>query len=954
MKGRRTSSTSRVEKRLRDIVRKCEFLHEPIPNLNFAEFFQSRGISYDGEEVKVARRISWEEIRHSLPVQVGMLDVRDFCHGGVLHYIENFRDYLLPPEDLVIGRTPDVMVKDGDWCNIAKGLLEAGVCTLLPKQEIFHIKGRPLLSGMFSVSKDEFVGETEVCRLIMNLKPVNANCRSLTGDTGTLPSVHTMGAMYLHSDELLCVSSEDIRCFFYLFKLPPAWLPFLAFGKEVPRELLPPDFPAGPGYLCSRVLPMGFVNSVAVAQHIHRSVVRRAMGNFPGGLGGEAEIRRDRFFPRGDNLFRVYLDNFDQLQRVDSKLASLIQGTPTPVVQQLREAYLEGGLPRHPKKAVESSLQAEVQGAWIDGIKGTCGAKPSKVLKYVALALGLVKAGVANQRELQVVAGGLVYVAMFRRPMLSGLNAIWHAIVSRDGINRFRKARLEPGVVRELIRFIGLLPLAHMDFRSGFDGSVTASDASTTGGGLCVSKGLSPYGQAASLSQVRGDVPEEHDFNQVLGIGLFDGIAALRIALDILGLPLAGHVSVEKSEEASRVVESFFPEVIRVSSVEEVDSELVKVWAAKFSNVAVIVLGAGPPCQGVSGLNSDKKGALKDHRSVLFKHVPRIAQLLRAHFPWAQVHELVESVASMGYEDCETMSQEFDMYPWFIDSHEVSLCHRPRLYWITWELLEAEGVEIIQGSDGRLPLVGEVRLLAQVNPKDYLEPGWTIPEDRRLPTFTTARPSLVPLRRPAGLSSCSHHEKLRWQDDLHRFPPYQYRDNNCLQHRSQPPRVPNIREREAILGFPVSYTKQCMKKASHGTVAHQDCRLSLLGNTWSVPVIAWLLTNLFSVLGFGPLWSPQDIVNKLKPGLHIPRKRDHMDGLVSDYIEHLWSEGEGRAAASTFLASLQDYDPKLKGCLPASWRLMRTWTTHEVPNRAPPLTESILRAMVSFIPTIEK
>jgi hypothetical protein len=31
-----------------------------------------------------------------------------------------------------------------------------------------------------------------------------------------------------------------------------------------------------------------------------------------------------------------------------------------------------------------------------------------------------------------------------------------------------------------------------------------------------------------------------------------------------------------------------------------------------------------------------------------------------------------------------------------------------------------------------------------------------------------------------------------------------------------------------------------------------------------------------------------------------------MDNLVSDYIEHLWSEGEGRALASTFLAALQD------------------------------------------------
>ena len=82
--------------------------------------------------------------------------------------------------------------------------------------------------------------------------------------------------------------------------------------------------------------------------------------------------------------------------------------------------------------------------------------------------------------------------------------------------------------------------------------------------------------------------------------------------------------------------------------------------------------------------------------------------------------------------------------------------------------------------------------------------------------------------------------------------------------------------------------------------------------------------------------------------LSLPRQRDLMDPLVSDYLEFLWSEGEGRATASNFLAALQDFDPKLRHCLPASWRLMKTWTTHEVPNRAPPLTASVLTAMVGW------
>ena len=82
--------------------------------------------------------------------------------------------------------------------------------------------------------------------------------------------------------------------------------------------------------------------------------------------------------------------------------------------------------------------------------------------------------------------------------------------------------------------------------------------------------------------------------------------------------------------------------------------------------------------------------------------------------------------------------------------------------------------------------------------------------------------------------------------------------------------------------------------------------------------------------------------------LTLPTKRDEMDPLVSDYLEYLWTQGEGRATASTFMAALQDHQPKLKHNLPGSWRLMKTWSTHEIPARAPPMTESVLRAMVGW------
>ena len=544
-------------KRLESIVASSCILEEPVPILDFHEFFSSRSIDYAGDEIKLAKNICWASVSPALPDEVAQLDIREFCEGGVRYFLDHFEDFLIPEDELVVGKPPKVMVDDKHWLELAQGLVEKGICEIFRESELFHVRDTVLVNGLFGVSKGEFVNEVEVCRLIMNLKPVNRNCRPLTGDTATLPTATCLGNVILDQDETLITSSEDIKCFFYLFKVPVTWRKFFGFGKPVPREMLDESFGDEKGYLVSRVLPMGWLNSVGVAQHIHRNVVRRCLGSLHSPMGGESELRRDRGFTTSRNLFRVYLDNFDQLKIVDKKTAMVISGEPSLEVEHLREAYALRGLPRHPKKAAEQQLAAEVQGAWIDGQAGRLFAKPSKIAKYVALILQVLRTGAASQRELQVLGGGLVYIAMFRRPLLSGLNQIWRCIVELEGRPVGYRAPLRREVVHELSRFVGLLPLGFSDLRAQPSCLVTASDASTTGGGVCVSRGLTPYGAAAALSSVRGDLPEEHDFVQVLSIGLFDGISGLRVACDVLGLPIAGHISVEASEEARRVVELF-------------------------------------------------------------------------------------------------------------------------------------------------------------------------------------------------------------------------------------------------------------------------------------------------------------------------------------------------------------------------------------------------------------
>ena len=273
----------------------------------------------------------------------------------------------------------------------------------------------------------------------------------------------------------------------------------MGFAREVPPEGLPAGYSGTGWHLVSRVLPMGFINSVAIAQHVHRRVIQQALGGERQLAGRQQEIRRDRHQSTAPHQYRVYLDNYDELRKVDRALAETLKGTPSAWTLAVRETYQQLGLPRHPKKGVTQQVQAEVQGAWVDG--GFAQGRQGRQVCEVRLG-----AGKASQRELQVVGGGFVYIAMFRRPLLSGLNAIWRQVTELGKFGPRCRQPLPIAVVFELMRFIALTPLAYMDFRLNTSELVTASDASTTGGGLCVSRELSPFGVAAC--QARRSVVE--------------------------------------------------------------------------------------------------------------------------------------------------------------------------------------------------------------------------------------------------------------------------------------------------------------------------------------------------------------------------------------------------------------------------------------------------------------
>ena len=242
-------------KRLAALVKGSPILRERLPGISFQDLFAHKKVDYHGEEIQLARPLVWESLELALPQEVGQLSLRDHCTGGVQHFVDNCQHYLMSEVDMVAPKTPRVICDSEEWEKVATGLVHRGLCKVLRESELYHINGAPLLNGMFSVSKQEFVGNVEVTRLIMNLVPLNSISRPLEADTCTLPSITALGGMFLDKDEVILTSCEDVKCFFYLFRTPEAWVRFMGFGMVAPKSITPSDFEGERGYLCATVLP---------------------------------------------------------------------------------------------------------------------------------------------------------------------------------------------------------------------------------------------------------------------------------------------------------------------------------------------------------------------------------------------------------------------------------------------------------------------------------------------------------------------------------------------------------------------------------------------------------------------------------------------------------------------------------------------------------------------------
>ena len=88
-------------------------------------------------------------------------------------------------------------------------------------------------------------------------------------------------------------------------------------------------------------------------------------------------------------------------------------------------------------------------------------------------------------------------------------------------------------------------------------------------------------------------------------------------------------------------------------------------------------------------------------------------------------------------------------------------------------------------------------------------------------------------------------------------------------------------------------------------------------------------------------------VGRILPFLESHDSLHDLDGVVCDWIELEWSKGEAVNSIADCLSGLHFFWPEIKGILRQAWKMFRAWRRIESPQRAPPMTLLLAKAVIA-------
>lgn len=368
-------------------------------------------------------------------------------------------------------------------------------------------------------------------------------------------------------------------------------------------------------------------------------------------------------------------------------------------------------------------------------------------------------------------------------------------------------------------------------------------------------------------------------------LSLFDGISCGRVALEKANIKIDNYFSSEIDKFAIKVSTKNYPDNIRIGDVKNVRYEngfLIYVdhdGLQQFVKCNIDILIGGSPCQSFSF--SGKRNGMSTSTGEEVLTLERYLELKNENFKfegqsylfWEYVrllkeikpkYFLLENV-NMSGKWKDVISNALGVQPVFINSSLVSAQNRPRLYWCNWNVNQPDDKEvylkdILEDVDnnyeydiGRLvnrkinPLTGKRDdYNKDVNKEKFLE----LREDNKSGTITTLTKDNVVVKWNNMFHTTLKLEHLDFNSSKNNINKvmlfqshgcYRFKMRTLVQDSRNYLAAPSIKSVRKLTPIECERLQTLPDNFTDSVSESQRCKM--LGNGWTVDVIAHILNN---------------------------------------------------------------------------------------------------------------
>ena len=309
-------------------------------------------------------------------------------------------------------------------------------------------------------------------------------------------------------------------------------------------------------------------------------------------------------------------------------------------------------------------------------------------------------------------------------------------------------------------------------------------------------------------------------------LSLFDGISCGQLALERANIKVDSYYASEINQNCIQLTQRHFPNTIQLGDVCKIDDNVLKTLPK------IDLLIGGSPCQNLSRAGNGM--GLKGDESKLFYEYVRVLKWIKENNN-PNIEFLLENV-EMKHLNKEIISNELKTKPILINSKLVSAQNRPRLYWCNFdvELPNDKNIklkDILIDEDIDLVEKNELKFDIRLSEKSM---NLVFIHNNQIAVKQATKQGFIYALDGDGINLQFPTSKTRRGRVIKQKSSTLDRQCDCCVLTNNTIRKLNINELEKLQTLPVDYT----------VGFSENERKSMIGNGWTVDVIAHIFKNL--------------------------------------------------------------------------------------------------------------